>query len=647
MSFANFLIYGQAQPPEPLRQLKTGALEMQFDSQSGALRNIRFGGVEVLRAIYAAVRDHNWGTVPPQISQLNCHHAEDRLHIQFLAEHHAGPIHFEWRGDIELQASGTLRYQFDGEAKSNFRKNRIGLCVLHPLTAAGAPARQTRQDGAVLETPLPHFIEPQIFGRATFRDLAALAHEFSPRQWAQLQFEGDLFEMEDQRNWTDASFKTYCTPLALPFPVEITAGTRITQSVLLTIKSPSPTLSSPCAQEVHLALPESPALPLPALGLSVASHGQLLSQGELSKLSALRLRHLRADLTLSAQDWPALLQSACEQARQLKTRLELAIHLPKESNTALEQAMEHLRSAAALLERILVLREGEPATSRETFNHATNLLRELNVPLGAGSDCNFCELNREHALRRLPRRKPDFLFWSANPQVHATDHLSVMETLQAQPETVRSARTLTDKPLVVSPITLKQRFNPVATGPDSPLPVRQLPPQVDPRQLSLFTAAWTVGSIAALAGAGASSLTYFETIGPRGVMESERGSAWPHLFPSKPGMLFPVYHLFAALAGAEQIALPQISDPARTAALAIFHQAKLITMMIANLTPASISVALEKTLQPREAQFLEDTTVEQSLFAPPPRIAFAGLHSRLELRPYATVILHFRIPAQS
>ena len=30
-----------------------------------------------------------------------------------------------------------------------------------------------------------------------------------------IRFEGDLFEMEDQRNWTDASYKTYSTPLRI------------------------------------------------------------------------------------------------------------------------------------------------------------------------------------------------------------------------------------------------------------------------------------------------------------------------------------------------------------------------------------------------------------------------------------------------
>ena len=42
-----------------------------------------------------------------------------------------------------------------------------------------------------------------------------------------IRFEGDLWEMEDQRNWTDASYKTYSTPLRPPYPVEIREGDRV------------------------------------------------------------------------------------------------------------------------------------------------------------------------------------------------------------------------------------------------------------------------------------------------------------------------------------------------------------------------------------------------------------------------------------
>ena len=46
-----------------------------------------------------------------------------------------------------------------------------------------------------------------------------------------VRFAGDVFEMEDQRNWTDASYKTYSRPLALPFPYALAAGERVVQSI--------------------------------------------------------------------------------------------------------------------------------------------------------------------------------------------------------------------------------------------------------------------------------------------------------------------------------------------------------------------------------------------------------------------------------
>lgn len=44
-----------------------------------------------------------------------------------------------------------------------------------------------------------------------------------------------MFETEDQRNWTDASFKTYGTPLDRPFPVAVSPGEEVHQRVRLVI----------------------------------------------------------------------------------------------------------------------------------------------------------------------------------------------------------------------------------------------------------------------------------------------------------------------------------------------------------------------------------------------------------------------------
>ena len=86
-----------------------------------------------------------------------------------------------------------------------------------------------------------------------------------------------------------------------------------------------------------------------------------------------------------------------------------------------------------------------------------------------------------------------------------------------------------DRPVIVSPVTLKPRFNPDAIGPEPPPTPGELPSAVDPRQMSLFAAAWTVGSAKQLAEAGAASVTFYETTGWRGVKETEQGCALPEV----------------------------------------------------------------------------------------------------------------------
>ena len=79
-------------------------------------------------------------------------------------------------------------------------------------------------------------------------------------------FEGEVFEMEDQRNWTDASYKTYSTPLERPFPVVVAAGAVIEQSVAFTSSRVAPATATDAATRdgaVELELVE-PADPCPA-----------------------------------------------------------------------------------------------------------------------------------------------------------------------------------------------------------------------------------------------------------------------------------------------------------------------------------------------------------------------------------------------
>jgi D-apionolactonase len=242
-------------------------------------------------------------------------------------------------------------------------------------------------------------------------------------------------------------------------------------------------------------------------------------------------------------------------------------------------------------------------TARNAFAHAG-----VETSLGGGTRAYFTELNRALAL---PLDQMDVVTYTINPQIHAFDNLSLVETLSAQAETVRSAKAIAESlPLAIGPITLKQPFNPNATSaPPDPSP-DELPPAVDPRQLSLFGAGWTLGSIHRLAEAGVSSLTYYETTGWRGVMERAENLTRPRLFPSRPDQLFPLFHVFAALAdfaGGEVLTV-SLREPFSTEALAV-RSGDRVRILIANFDETASTVTLRAPLADATVRTLDETNV--------------------------------------
>ncbi len=80
--------------------------------------------------------------------------------------------------------------------------------------------------------------------------------------------EGDTFEMEDHRNWTDSSFKTYVRPLAQPWPYTLRKGVEIKQSVSLTFSGKLPRAKAAGrAKPIEIALGKAGGA-LPAIGVA-------------------------------------------------------------------------------------------------------------------------------------------------------------------------------------------------------------------------------------------------------------------------------------------------------------------------------------------------------------------------------------------
>jgi hypothetical protein len=646
--------YGVDSSPAETLELRAGPVVALLDGID--LRYIRRGPLEVVRRVYVAVRDQNWNTILGQHRITRIDQRQDGFEVEFDVEHRALGLDFAWHGSITGMPGGQIRYVMDGVARSEFRYNRVGFCILHPYReCAGKPYRARTQDGEVSGT-LPDEIGPQRFEHGVyvplFPSFSNLVINIDGSVQARLDFEGDLFEMEDQRNWTDASFKTYCTPLLRGFPHTARPGSRIWQSFTVSIVGGAgrreQTSETPLLPP-SLSLGKPAARPLlPTLGFSLNSDGVPLTERELDRVRVMRPDHLRLDLHLH-EDYAARLRTALTTCQALGCELEIALFLTSEMTDPLERLASALSNRPPVA-RFLVLQEGSQTahpsetTAPELVALARRYLHEA-VPgalFAGGTDMYFCELNRT----RPQVASMDGIFYTIIPQAHAFDNRSLAETLEAQGETVRSARAFAEgRPVIVSPVTLKRRYNPHATVAEAEKASNELPDAVDPRQMSLFGAAWTAGSIKYLAESGAASLTYYELTGWRGIMERETGSPLPELFPSLPGAVFPLYHVFADIAEWKggSLVTCAASQPLIVTALAVEIRGEL-HLLVVNFTAGQQRVVIDSL--PAGQAALRSMNASNVLEAMQHPEAFrqrrvvvdvVGGELALDLAPYATV----------
>jgi hypothetical protein len=510
-------LFGQTSASEPI-ELAAGPLALVFEPGIAFVRYVRAADREILRGVYAAVRNSVWGTVPAQVRNLQLKRSDGGFLLTFSSEHQQDDIDFVWNGTLTGTREGTLKFTFDGKARSAFLRNRIGFCVLHPMReCAGQPSIIEKTTGETVEGSFPDLISPH----QPFFDIRAIRHTVIPGLEAEVRMEGDTFEMEDHRNWTDANFKTYCTPLAKPYPVKIESGTAIRQAVTLTLrgKAPRVTVKRDTPVEVRISRDRRA---MPKIGFGYAP----VDEKRVAALRDLAPAHIRVDLHPAKSGWKDELAAAAA----LGVPLELAIFGAPDAVLA---------AAPRNVARYLIFDVKSPAP-------------KLNGQVLVGTNDYFTELNRQ----RPPKNAGDGTCYSINPQVHAFDNASLIENLEAQASTVRTARSFAgDRWIAVTPVTLRPRFIPANGAPVDP----------DPRQSSPFNAAWTLGSVKYLAESGADSITYFELTGKGGVLG------------------FPVERVFTSIKGADGILLCQSSDPLRVDA-AVLTRGSERQIVLANMT---------------------------------------------------------------
>lgn len=533
------------------RRLRAGRVELELDGVD--LRGITVDGTEVAQQIYVAIRDESWNTVPGSVEDLSIEEGGDSFKVTFTSHHEQAGSGFEWTGRIRGSVDGTLEYTLDGRALRVLTYRRLGFNVVHGAAAfRDRPYRASLGDD-IAAGRLPDLVGPQLMrdGRELglfppFEHLELAPH---PEVLITFDFSGDEFEMEDQRNYGDGSFKTYSTPLQRAGPFQLAPGQTFSQSVRVAVVDHRPVPTS--AGETHdrvIRLGPSTRRRLLPLGLARAPTVDPLSDREIPQVLALRPSHLQVELdaTDGLGRFDHMRAAAAADARQLDVDLWVELRGAPPSEPGMRDVVRRILSTDPRPRRLLLhspsMEPLDAGASADALRIARAVVEQAGAAVQVGVATDFLA---ELLTAPFDAQIVGQAAFGLSPTVHRSDERTIMENLVGLDSEITSARrALGGGLLFVGPIGLATRHGPY---PDGALRADGLHPSSDPRQASMMAAAWTLGCVSALAGSDADAATLFETKGWRGTFGG--GVAADHDgVASPPQGAFPLWHILATAA---------------------------------------------------------------------------------------------------
>jgi D-apionolactonase len=622
-------LFGTAVPDGKKRKLVAGPTTALLDN--GALRYISVHGVEVLRGIAFLVRDKDWGTYTPAIEDLKVRQGRDSFTVRYSATCRDATQAIRYEARIEASAKGVVRFSAKATPLGDFITNRTGFVVLHPLVGVvGAPVEIVHTSGKKEKTRFPKFISP---GQPVF-EIRSLKHTVTPGMTAAVLLEGNKFEMEDHRNWMDASYKTYVCSLLDPWPYTLKAGQSFDQSITVTIEGKPGIKPARSATTVAVSVGAGKGR-IPAIGVGVPMGQAQAALAASDVVAAAKPTHLVCQI--DGRNSGA--ERAASDFQQLKSKtgipVTLEVVLPAKAS-AMEEVETiagavragGLKPDAIVITHMHDLKSFQPNTPRPwgpTYVEMAAAARRHfpGVPLGGGMLSYFTELNRKPA----PRGVFDFITHSVCPIVHTADDISVMETLESMPSIIASTRNMIGKtPYHLGPSGIACRDNPYgAAVADNPANGRVCLSGNDPRQRGIYAAAWNLGLVAAAARGGIDVMALGALTGNQGIIMEDG--------------VVPAFHVLAGLAGAAHARrLDAVSTvPAKIETLA-YQTRTGRHLWLANLTGEKQTISISGVGGPGSMHLIDESHFSK-LWKHPDYMSNDGVSfkklGKLDLSPYA------------
>ena len=611
---------GTEEIDQPSRKLTAGPLTAELEN--GQLRYVAFNGVEALRGIAFLIRDQNWGTYTPRIDSLSVKEEAESFTVEYTAVCADANQRLRYEARITGSSDGALAFDAVATPETDFVTNRAGFVVLHPAGLAGQKLKVLHVDCSEEETRFPERISPS---QPVF-NIRALSHEAAPGLWATCRMEGDAFEMEDQRNWTDASYKTYVRPLALPWGYTLANGSQHEQSVRLSFTGGGGAGGANVSGAIAIELGQDLRFRMPELGVALPNDEIEAASAAVDALRVLKPRFLvcHADMRESAAIFEFERIRELREATAAKIVLEVVVPDEADARASLESFAAAAKRARLDIDSIVVssaadLKSWQPGAKRPERPTVEEIAKSApdvfpGVKLGGGMLSTFTELNRKRPEAALF----DFITHTTCSIVHASDDRSVMETLETLPAIIASTRAMIgEKSYRIGPSAIAARMNPYGKVVlDNPKNGRVCLTNRDPRQRGLFNAAWTLGYVAACAYGGPEAVALGATTGPLGFIHHRSADHPQPYFDSLDGQaLYPAFHVMAGLArgGGHHLVETKLSEPGKVAALA-WREDTRIVLWLANLAAEPLTIRMAGLQDARlQASVLDSSSFEKAV----------------------------------
>jgi hypothetical protein len=542
-----------------------------LDLAREAIRNIRYEGTQLIDLLYTAIRPLDWSTLKSDEYAADVQIDGDDCVIS-ITESLAGALIAKTK--VILSSSKTFSVDYELQGLAELSVNRWGICFC--LNTADWMGSRVGAAGKTYS--LEHDIFPQRVVDGVIQGLFPASNEmhFVAPDMRSLKVvsSGRLLEAEDQRNWTDNTYKIYSGSLREPRPFTTNSGRSWKQSISFEVGAPNRTETDP----TKIVVCEIEALP--SIGVQFNSE-PLLTPDDLEKaLILLDIDHLRInEESLTSQK----IATTAANGLILETAL-----LSSNKGSVLNEEVWQLSERVPAGSRLLIHREGREVV--ENVDLPKNDSLNTFIP---GTDAYLVDLHRENF------EFSDSVSYSIAPTVHSTDAETVFKTLATQQESIKFAQKHIAPQIFISPITFSTRGNPesghsrkqrnIFADRESAMRIR-----------TIEGAAWTLGSIHAVASAGAFSGSWHELFGEFGIIYSQAGSI----------NFSPTFHAISALGAhhAHEITIAKSFDNSWVA----FENREAKMILVASLRPWTLEITSKVLKGYKSIQSLRGDDSEKS-----------------------------------